>query len=206
MGGSLVLMLALLPAGSAPAAEPDDPPGLGECPFVSTIFIALDHGTARDALEVAEDVGADDDRCATMSVRSADGATVMASEAVGGYKTFTLDSPTFTASDSQGRFTAQVRYANTKLPVQFHFRLSSGLRAVAVGGRTAVGRRTPVNCTYDKRGVGARYEFHWSCSSHSKNTKYDWRGTYAFDVNVGGRTGRAVVTNRFGYVVTTVRG
>lgn len=62
------------------------------------------------------------------------------------------------------------------------------------------------DCTYDKRGVGAGYEFHWSCSSHSKNTKYDWRGTYAFDVNVGGRTGRAVVANRFGYVVTTVRG
>lgn len=170
-------------------------------------MIELDEGGAVEANRVANALTSQADNCTEVEVATPGGLTVSAAAAqLSGYKTFTLDSPAFSKSNSHGKFTAQVTYSNSNFPVAFGFKLSAGLRAIATGSVTAKGSRAPGNCAYSKVGVGASYHFHWSCPKHTKNNRYDWAGTYTFRVNVGGNTGTATVANRFGYVITTVRG
>lgn len=179
-----------------------------DCAFSTEVLIELDRGGETEASRVAQDLAPQADGCNHVQVGTPGGLRVSAAAAaeISGYKTFTLDSPSFSKSNSHGKFDAQVTYSNSKLPVAFGFKLSAGLRAIATGTVTAKGARAPGNCSYSKKSVAASYSFHWSCPTHAKNKRYDWAGSYVFRVNVGGNNGTATVTNRFGYVITTVRG
>lgn len=63
---------------------------------------------------------------------------------------------------------------------------------------------TSTGCYYGGKPYPIDYQFHWSCPQHDLNYQYHIAGSFTFRVNVGGRTGTAVVNIQFTYVISVV--
>lgn len=125
------------------------------------------------------------------------GRAVPAGE-ISGRMIFTVSEPNYSITDSNGTFTGQVTWTGADLPMAWSFRVSPQVRAIAT---------TPMTCEAghmqlpysDKHVVPADYMWHSTVRGHTTNTDYVLYGSCQFGVNVGGRTGTAVLRFRFDY-------
>jgi len=118
-----------------------------------------------------------------------------------GTKIFTVQSPTYSKSDTQGSFTGQFTPGQAH-KVAFSYRISAALQAIISGSVYESVTRTPgKGSCYDIHGpVAKNYLFHWSCGN-KLDKKYVLDGSLSFPVNVGGNPGTGQILWRFNYEV-----
>ncbi|MFF1903275.1 hypothetical protein [Kitasatospora sp. NPDC058218] len=127
-------------------------------------------------------------------------------EAAGDYgsKIFSVNDPFFLASDSNGRFSAQVSYGNGN-PVAFSFVLSPPLIAIATSSMNCTAwqfRDGASTGTVDNHAnIPAGYYWHWTFPTNYIGFNMEASGNCTFKVNSGGVPGTANVRFVFRYVV-----
>ncbi|MFF8775260.1 hypothetical protein [Kitasatospora sp. NPDC015120] len=127
-------------------------------------------------------------------------------EAAGDYgsKIFSVNDPFFLASDSNGRFSAQVSYGSGN-PVAFSFVLSPPLIAIATSPMNCTSWQyrngSPTGASDNHNPIPAGYYWHWTFPTNWIGYNYEASGNCNFKVNQGGVAGTANVRFVFRYVV-----
>jgi hypothetical protein len=111
---------------------------------------------------------------------------------------FTASEPSYDMSDINGTFTGQVTWAAGDLPVAWSFRVSPQVQAIATSPMTCEAGHMQLSYT-DRHVVSVDYTWHSTVRGHSANTDYVVFGSCRFSVNVGGRSGTAVLRFHFDY-------
>ncbi|WHP16619.1 hypothetical protein [Cellulomonas sp. ES6] len=174
------------------------------CAYIQAVAIKLEGDAATYALDDAgELVASGPDVTTDGCVDATDPGTITPMAISYGSKTFTLASPSYSKSDTNGIFSSQVTYGNTR-SLAWAYSLSPALKAISTGNATATVSRAPGNCSYHKTGVTTAYLFHGSCPTHAYSTAYTLNGAVSFPIQVAGVNGTADVAWTFNYRISSL--
>jgi hypothetical protein len=117
---------------------------------------------------------------------------------INGRMIFTASDINYSITDSNGTFTGQVTWGGAGHPMAWSFRVSPQVRAIATTPMTCEAGHVQLPYS-DKHVVPVDYMWHSTVRGHATNTDYVLYGSCEFDVNVGGRTGTAILRFNFDY-------
>ncbi|SDH20319.1 hypothetical protein SAMN05216553_117194 [Lentzea fradiae] len=119
------------------------------------------------------------------------------------HHTFTQSAEYFDATDSNGRFTAQVNmHSAMVVPMPWSFRVSPKVQAIATSNMNC--RAGHSQLSYSDSHPNVPVDYHWHSTVQGNrvdNSKYDLWGNCTFRVQVGGKPGTANLKFEFHYTL-----
>jgi hypothetical protein len=137
--------------------------------------------------------------------------TSSAAHAAGVYGPFIfyIDDPSFSATDPNGTFTAQVKfgvYNGSNNPMAVSFKLSPYLQGISTGNKNCTGYQYANGVQqqpgYGKGNMPPDYLWHFTVPNNPYGVNEEIKGNCVFPVEVDGNPGEATVTIDFKYFLS----